>query len=162
MIAFTPKCYNYRKLTFHQTIDAILERTQKRSYFYGLILKLFAVVKDRGLRMIVENPANQPHYLLFPQNFIMNPTFIDKNRQMRGDYFKKPTAYWFVNCEPTYGHSYQTPKEKKLVKKAKKGARAGLCSEERSLISPDYARNFICDFIIGKEHEHSIPSLFDL
>ena len=30
---------------------------------------------------------------------------------------------------------------------------AGVCSEERSMISPDYARNFICDFIIGKEQQ---------
>jgi hypothetical protein len=27
----------------------------------------------------------------------------------------------------------------------------GICNEERSLISPVYARNFICDFILGKE-----------
>jgi hypothetical protein len=45
---------------------------------------------------------------------------------------------------------------------AKGAAHAGLCSEERSLISPDYARNFICDFIIGKEQEHSERTLFDL
>ena len=30
------------------------------------------------------------------------------------------------------------------------GIKAGICSEERSLISFDYARNWICDFIIGK------------
>lgn len=30
------------------------------------------------------------------------------------------------------------------------GIKAGICSEERSLISSDYARNWICDFIIGK------------
>ena len=39
---------------------------------------------------------------------------------------------------------------------------AGVCSEERSMISPDYARNFICDFIIGKEQEHTERILFDL
>lgn len=33
---------------------------------------------------------------------------------------------------------------------------------ERSMISPDYARNFICDFILGKEQRHSQKSLFDL
>ena len=27
----------------------------------------------------------------------------------------------------------------------------GLCDEDRSMISPDYARNFICDFILGRE-----------
>lgn len=78
----------------------------------------------------------------------------------RGDYFKKPTAYWFVNCTPTSGYSYQESKEKKVIKKCKQGSMAGVCSEERSLISPQYARNFICDFIIGVEQKHSMPSLF--
>jgi hypothetical protein len=38
--------------------------------------------------------------------------------------------------------------------------KAGLCSEERSMISPDYARNFICDFILGKEQKLTQLSLF--
>lgn len=38
--------------------------------------------------------------------------------------------------------------------------KAGLCSEARSLISPDYARNFICDFILGREQKISEPRLF--
>lgn len=37
---------------------------------------------------------------------------------------------------------------------------AGICSEDRSMISPDYARNFICDFILGKEQLGSQLSLF--
>ena len=69
---------------------------------------------------------------------------------MRGDYFEKPTAYWFVNCSPTYGFTLQNDKEKKTIRKSKSAPSQGLCSEERSMISPDYARNFICDFILGK------------
>lgn len=38
---------------------------------------------------------------------------------------------------------------------------AGMCSKVRSEISPDYARNFICDFIIGKEQKNKQLSLFD-
>lgn len=34
-------------------------------------------------------------------------------------------------------------------------AHAGICSEERSMIHPDYARNFICDFILGREQKHT-------
>lgn len=109
--------------------------------------------------MILENPATQPHYLLHPNNFIPR-TFVDNNRTRRGDYFKKPTAYWFVGCTPSHGESFQHPKEIKKVYKAKMGAKQGICSEERSMISPDYARNFICDFIIGKEQKHSMRSLF--
>lgn len=32
--------------------------------------------------------------------------------------------------------------------------------KQRSLISPDYARNFICDFIIGKEQQLNQKALF--
>ena len=35
----------------------------------------------------------------------------------------------------------------------------GLCDEDRSLISPDYARNFICDFILGREQKNSQTSI---
>ena len=42
----------------------------------------------------------------------------------------------------------------------KKAPKAGMCSEERSMISPDYARNFICDFIIGKEQVGTQLNLF--
>lgn len=43
-----------------------------------------------------------------------------------------------------------------------KRPKAGLCSEERSMISPDYARNFICDFILGKEQKRQKQmTLFD-
>jgi hypothetical protein len=71
----------------------------------------------------------------------------------RGDYFKKPTAYWFIGFEPTYGYSYQNDKEQHIVQYMRSAPKAGMCSEERSMISPDYARNFICDFILGKQQK---------
>ena len=37
----------------------------------------------------------------------------------------------------------------------------GQAAEERSMISPDYARNFICDFILGKPQPEICPTLFD-
>jgi hypothetical protein len=54
-----------------------------------------------------------------------------------------------VNFKPTHGFTWQKDKETKRVWDAKKANTAGLCSEERSLIHPDYARNFICDNILG-------------
>lgn len=137
----------------------VLERINNRNKFYILLYKLFAVCDLKGLRLIVENPATQPHYLLFPANFIPY-TFIDKDRTKRGDCFKKPTAYWFVNCKPTNGRSYQKPIQTKTIMKSKMGKKAGICSEERSMISPDYARNFICDFILGKVQKHTQLDLF--
>lgn len=151
---------NYRKLTYKEKTDKILERVANREYFFGLAVKMLCVAKERGLRMIMENPWSEQTYL--KANFIMPPTIVDKNRMLRGDYFVKPTAYWFINCEPTHGFTMQKDKQKKIIEKCKGGVRAGICSEERSMISPDYARNFICDFILGKKQGITQQTLFDL
>ena len=158
-IAFTWNNINYKKMDVKQKTDAILERMKQREYFYSLAVKMLCIAKQRGIKLIMENPWSEQTYL--KANFVLPPTLIDKNRMLRGDYYVKPTAYWFINCEPTHGKSIQKDKEKRLIMNCKKGKEAGLCSEERSLISPDYARNFICDFVIGKEQKHSIKSLFD-
>lgn len=149
---------NYRKLSTRAKTDKILERNNNRTYFYSILVKMCCVVKERGLRMIVENPWSEQTYL--KANFLMSPTLVDKNRMLRGDYYVKPTAYWFINCEPTSGLTIQNDKDKKTITSSKVSSRAGLCSEERSSIHPDYARNFICDFILGKEQHCTLRTLF--
>ena len=120
---------------------------------------MLVAICSKRLRLIIENPATEPHYLITLQNF-PKPALIDKNRMERGDFFKKPTAYWYFNCEPTYGESYQNNKEQKIIQNCKRSKGDGLCSEERSMISPDYARNFICDFILGKKQDIGQLNLF--
>ena len=158
-IAIDMRCRNYRKLTIKETTDAILERSHNREYFFSLAVKMLSVAMQRGLRLIMENPWNEQTFL--KSNFILPPSLVDIDRTRRGDYFKKPTAYWFINCEPTQGFTEQKNTQPKRIRDMKKGARAGLCSEDRSMISPDYARNFICDFILGKEQIFSQLNLFD-
>ena len=160
--------------------------SQERFAFYDLALKLTAIMQIKGLRMIMENPW---HPTNFTNHFwFMRTSLIDKDRTRRGDYFRKPTAYWYVNCAPTYGETFQpTPKDKiKVITSGSSAAKSankaktlmskealdkkyightsqnGLCDEERSIISPDYARNFICDFILGKLQKGSQLSIFDI
>jgi hypothetical protein len=151
-------CTNYRKLTTKQATEQILERSKNREYFFGLAIKLLTIAKDRGLRLIMENPWSEQTYL--KANFVLPPTLVDNNRMLRGDYFVKPTAYWFINATPTCGYSEQRDKQKKTIMTSRGSGKAGLCSEERSMISPDYARNFICDFILGKEQIGTQLNLF--
>jgi hypothetical protein len=158
-MAFYLSCTNYRCLSFDEKIEKILERAEKREEFYKRLIRLCAVCVKKGIRLIVENPWSEQTYL--KANFIKVPELVDNDRLLRGDYFKKPTAYWFRNCEPTYGTSYQKDKEQKTIMSAKMGKQAGICSEERSMISADYARNFICDFIIGKEQKMKQISIFE-
>lgn len=158
-MAFSLGYTNYRKLTPVQAIEKILKRTDDRKTFFSLLIKLFGVAFKKNIRLIVENPYSEQTYL--KANFILPPTIIDNNRMLRGDYFVKPTAYWFVNCENTIGYSIQNDKEKKTIMKSRGSNKAGICSEERSMIHPDYARNFICDFILGKTQKHTQLSLFE-
>lgn len=149
--------YKQRGWTELQINEYIIGRSRERQHFYELLLKFFSVCTMKGIRLIVENPYSGLHYL--HSNFPYKPKVIDHNRQLRGDYFKKPTQYWFHNCEPTIGYSYTEPKETKKSHSLS-GSKGGLCNEERSLMSPDYARNFICDFIIGKTQDNTQLSLF--
>ncbi len=128
---FTGNHKNLNKLSKKEKIDTILKRSHDREYFYQLALKMFSVCDIKGLRMIVENPYATQHFLV--GNFPYKATFVDRNRTSRGDFFNKPTQYWFVNCEPTYGRSYQQPKEHKTVLKSKSSSRAGLARKNARL-----------------------------
>lgn len=149
---------NYRKMSQKEKTEQILERSANREKFFRLAVKMITVCIMRNIRVIMENPWSEQTFL--KSNFVLAPSLVDNNRMLRGDYFKKPTAYWFFNCEPTYGQSYQNDKKQKIINKCSGGVKADMCSEERSMISPDYARNFICDFILGKKQEISQLSLF--
>lgn len=154
--------HDYAKWPFKQRIAYMVKKNRERARLYELMMKFTGICLDRHIRMVMENPWSEQTYL--KQNVIMKPpTFVDTDRTRRGDWVKKPTAYWFWNCEPTTGNSFQqTPKEKqRQIMAMRKAPLTGLCSEERSSISPEYARNFICDFIIGKVQKHTERTLFD-
>ena len=160
----------------HRIYELLKKESDERYKFYQLALKMHGAVEFNGLRMIMENPWHITNYTSY--FWFMKPTVIDTDRTRRGDFFTKPTAYWFTNCEATEGFTFQpTPKDKikhvgmtrafrdakkgKVYETAKGSSQSGLCSEERSMISPDYARNFICDFILGKRQEIGQLTIFD-
>lgn len=161
MLYFTGEHINYKhwKMTKSEIVRTVIERSQNRQKFYELLLKLFEVCCRKELRLIFENPYSMTHYL--HNNFPFKPSLIDKNRRLRGDYFKKPTQYYFLNCEPTNLTSKQEDKPRRIICGLTGRNGGGVCSEERSMISPDYARNFICDFILGKKQEITELTLFD-
>lgn len=157
-MSFFMSCVNYRKLTDEERIAEILKRSACREEFYTRLIRFCGVAIRKGIRLIIENPWSEQTYL--KANFIKVPDVVDMDRQLRGDYYKKPTAYWFWNCEPTDGQTYEKPLKKKIIMDSRGSGSAGLCSEERSMIAPPYARNFICDFILGKPQANSQLTLF--
>ena len=153
----------YKGWPVKQIFDYMIKKNNARSRMFDLLYKFVAVCKIRKLRMVLENPWGLNTYLK-TNVFIKNPDIIDNDRSKRGDFRIKPTAYWFWNCEPTHGlTNMQTPKSQiKNHYQLKKAPCAGLCSEERSMISPLYAHNFICDFILGNETDIKNPQQTDL
>lgn len=143
--------FAWRNLSQIERLNKIIERARLRNDYYVTLLKLCKVIEERQLRCIIENPYNAHHYWRF--NFPYKPAVIDMNRRLSGDYFKKPTQYLFINCEPAGKKSVQMDKEMKFVEDN--------CGIDRSLISPDYAHNFICDHILGIDSGHTQPTLFN-
>ena len=53
---------------------------------YELISMLVVIAERKGLKMIIENPYTQPHYLT--TYWCIKPSLIDKNRRNDGDYYE--------------------------------------------------------------------------
>ena len=141
---------NYRGKSKSEVLQLIKEREEKRHTYYTRLIELIKIAEDRHLRLIIENPYSPHHYWRF--NLPYHPAIIDMNRQRKGDYYKKPTQYLFINCTPGQKNSLQYDKPRKFVNKN--------TTINRSMISPDYARNFICDNILEIETKYTVKTLF--
>jgi len=131
------------------------------THMYEMVNKLFIICIRRDLRLIVENPYSEEHYLR--RYWCLPPTVIDRDRRQRGDYYKKPTQYWFLNCSPQNNFIFEalpdnSIKVKSAISKATKEdlKRHGIDANRtvaRSMIHPDYANRFIREYILTEEGE---------
>lgn len=113
--------------------------------YYQLISKLVILCIDRNLQLIIENTFSAQHYLR--QYWCMQPDLIDKDRTERGDWYKKPTQYFFVNRKPKNNlvMEVQDYVERKRLKWDVRN------QTQRSMIHPQYANRFIREFILDQE-----------
>lgn len=131
-------------------LETSLEMHKELSELYELICKLTLICLKRGLKMVIENPYTQPHYLTM--YWCMKPAIIDKDRTLDGDYYKKPTQYWFINCEPKQNLVFE-PLEyvpKRVITRTKRQENTTI-KTERSMIHPQYASRFIRKYLIDTE-----------
>lgn len=156
---FCGTSYNLRALSPAAKIYNIIERSDRRQMYYKKVLQLIAICEERNLKMVIENPYNAHHYWRY--NFPNYPKVVDMNRTIRGDFFKKPTQYIFVGFNPGNGNSIAKVEKMRFIEDQPSSPVSGKCSIERSLISPLYAHNFICDFILNIPSGNNIPTLFD-
>lgn len=125
-----------------EKLEYNLRLHQELSLFYEMVTKLVIVCLRRGLQLVIENPYSTQHYLV--RYWSLPFTFVDYDRTMRGDKFKKPTQYWFINCKPSYNVIF----EPQIIHKEYKKIKFGCNKVERSMIMPEYANRFIREFLL--------------
>lgn len=142
---------NFKKWDDAKKLAYSMDIVNQISQFYSVLSKLVIVCLRRGLRLVVENPATKPHFLT--EYFPIKPALVDKDRTLRGDWFKKPTQYWFINCEPEHTFIFEPLEHTDVytVDKAQKMKTGKSRQENRSLMHPQYAERFIREFILDDE-----------
>lgn len=131
---------------------------------YCMVTKLAIVCIRKKIPLIIENPRGTQHYL--NRYWCLSPAVIDSDRRERGDYFKKPTQFWFVGRRPSNNLIFEALGNNAIKSSGKTGANkrsdswhnrrkadyektgASTIKEGRSMIHPDYANRFIREFII--------------
>ena len=117
---------------------------------YEKLCELTVVAERKGLRMVIENPVTHPHYLT--TYWCIKPSVIDKDRTNDGDYYKKPTQYFFIGFEPSFSLVMEPiePVKTRTIANAT-GSETTSRQVERSMMHPQYARRFIKKYILPNE-----------
>ena len=114
---------------------------------YELISKLAIIAITQDLKLVIENPYTQPHYLT--TYWCLKPSLIDKDRQLNGDYYKKPTQFWFIGFNPKQNLVFEPIDyvEGKVIATVS-GENGKSRTTMRSMIHPQYANRFIRQYLI--------------
>ncbi len=133
--------FGYQKKSLEWKLEKDLTLINELNYYYELITKLVLICLDRKLKLVIENPYSTQHYLI--KYRCLKPQLIINDRREMGDYYKKPTMFYFINCEPKNNFLFEARiiNEKKVVDKVNNQV-------ERSLISKDFANRFIREYLI--------------
>lgn len=126
---------DYKKLNYN------LYMHEKLSINYELITKLVLVCMRKKIPLIIENPKGNCNYLT--RNWSIKPSIVDMDRRLNGDYYKKPTQYWFIGLNPKNNLLFEP------VESSEKRPQITEIHDRkaRSEISPQYADRFVKQYI---------------
>ena len=150
-LMFRGEAFQQKNYSDIQKLDTSMKLHEELHRNYMLLSKMVSICLKRELKMVIENPYTAPHYLT--TYWCIKPKIIDKDRRLNGDYMKKPTQYWFINCEPKYNLvfepiEYVEQRKCDYITKGKYGIERTTC---RSQIHPQYANRFIRQYLIEQK-----------
>lgn len=148
LLGFQGNAYSIKAWSDEKKLSYCLKYHNELHDLYSLISKMAIVCIRKGLRLIIENPYADRHYL--KNYWCLKPAVIDMNRRLTGDYYKKPTQYFFISCQPEQNFIFEPIEatENRSVKLLKWN---GDRKNERSMIHPQYARRFIKMYLLDQE-----------
>lgn len=143
--------YQQMNHTDIQKLDYAMKIHKELDANYQTVSMLASLVLKKGLQMILENPYSEQHYL--KRYWCLKPALIDKDRSKRGDYYRKPTQYFFINREPQHNFLLEpmVSNKKRAVKWTMKKATGLDRTTARSMIAPEYANRFIREFVLEED-----------
>lgn len=135
--------FSMQNYSLEEKINLSRRNMRFRADYYDYLCKLVLICKKRNLRLIIENPFGKVNFLKW--FFPIKPGLILNDRRALGDIFKKPTQFFFVNCEAEFQliPFVGKVKQKKSVEEIK--------GFDRSRISPIFAEKFIEYFLKTEE-----------
>lgn len=146
LLWFRGDCYCQKNWDDIRKLEYAMKLQKELTNNYLILSKLISIMIKKGIGLIIENPYSSQHYLI--THFPIKPKIIDLDRSKKGDYMKKPTAYWFIGIEPQ-----NNVVDEPIIMK-EKITHNGLWwdgkskTTKRSLLSSDYARIFIKEYIL--------------
>ena len=130
-----------KKWTLNKKLEYDLKLIKELEELYSLICKLTLVCLKRNIKLIIENPYQEEHFL--KRYWCIKPALLDLDRRQNGDFYKKPTQYFFINCEPKNNLLFDEPIANYKTRKISYENKVN-----RSMISKEYARKFIRENIL--------------
>ena len=144
ILGFRGELFQLSRYTDEQKLiyDINLHEELHRNYLLVSQMAILAIRK--GLRMVIENPYSEEHYLR--RYWSIKPAIIDRDRTLNGDYFKKPTQFYFIGHEPKKNLVFESLEytERRNVEHMRGADR----TRRRSEIHPQYANRFIRQYLI--------------
>ena len=151
IMGFKGEMFQQKNQSNEKKLEYALKLHEELHENYKLITMLSIVVERKGLRMVFENPYSSQHYLT--RYWPIKPSIIDKDRTQNGDYFIKPTQYWFFGFKPYQNLVFEALDyvPKKTIEKLFMNKDSEDYKRERSEIHPQYASRFIRQYLIDEK-----------
>lgn len=147
-LMFRGEAFQQKNYTDEQKLETSITLHNELHRNYILISELVLIAIHKGLKLVIENPYTAPHYLT--TYWCIKPKIIDKDRRENGDYMKKPTQFFFINCEPKQNIVFESldyVEQRKCDYITKKNTGKNR-TVARSEIHPQYASRFIRQYLI--------------